>query len=244
MFPGFGTVLNILTIIIGGTLGVFIGGRISEKLRNLITDVLGCVTIISAADALSAYWHKDLQDSMPKGWVILVVVFSLLAGAVLGSLLRIEDRLENFGFNLKKRFSKDGGSNFVEGFVSASLIFAIGPLAILGSISDGMGTGIDQLVLKSTLDGFTSLAFAASLGWGVALSSLPVGIYQFAWTAIGLFLGAILTDYQVSAMTAVGGILLVGIALRLLRIKQIAVGNLLPALALAPLLALAAHQFV
>ena len=244
MFPGFGTVLNILAIIIGGTLGVFIGGRISEKLRNLITDVLGCVTVISAADALSAYWDQDLQDAMPKGWVILVVVFSLLVGAVIGSLLRIEDRLENFGLNLKTRFSKDGGSNFVEGFVSASLIFAIGPLAILGSISDGMGTGIDQLVLKSTLDGFTSLAFAASLGWGVALSSLPVGIYQFAWTAIGLFLGSILTDYQVSAMTAVGGILLVGIALRLLRIKQIAVGNLLPALALAPLLALAAHQFV
>ena len=244
MFPGFGTVLNILAIIIGGTLGVFIGGRISEKLRNLITDVLGCVTIISAADALSAYWDKDLQDAMPQGWVILVVVFSLLAGAVIGSLLRIEDRLENFGIKLKKRFSKDSGFNFVEGFVSASLIFAIGPLAILGSISDGMGTGIDQLVLKSTLDGFTSLAFAASLGWGVALSSLPVGIYQFAWTAIGLFLGSILTDYQVSAMTAVGGILLVGISLRLLRIKQIAVGNLLPALALAPLLALAAHQFV
>jgi uncharacterized membrane protein YqgA involved in biofilm formation len=244
MFPGFGTVLNILAIVIGGTLGVFIGGRISEKLRNLITDVLGCVTIISAADALSAYWNEDLQDAMPRGWVILVVVFSLLVGAMLGSLLRIEDRLENFGLNLKTRFSKDGGSNFVEGFVSASLIFAIGPLAILGSISDGMGTGIDQLVLKSTLDGFTSLAFAASLGWGVALSSLPVGIYQFAWTAIGLFLGSILTDYQVSAMTAVGGILLVGIALRLLRIKQIAVGNLLPALALAPLLALAAHQFV
>ena len=244
MFPGFGTVLNILAIIIGGTLGVFIGGRISEKLRNLITDVLGCVTVISAADALSAYWDKDLQGAMPKGWVILVVVFSLLVGAVIGSLLRIEDRLENFGLNLKTRFSKDGGSNFVEGFVSASLIFAIGPLAILGSISDGMGTGIDQLVLKSTLDGFTSLAFAASLGWGVALSSLPVGIYQFAWTAIGLFLGSILTDYQVSAMTAVGGILLIGIALRLLRIKQIAVGNLLPALALAPLLALAAHQFV
>ena len=244
MFPGFGTVLNILAIIIGGTLGVFIGGRISEKLRNLITDVLGCVTIISAADALSAYWDKDLQDAMPQGWVILVVVFSLLAGAVVGSLLGIEDRLENFGIKLKKRFSKDSGSNFVEGFVSASLIFAIGPLAILGSISDGMGTGIDQLVLKSTLDGFTSLAFAASLGWGVALSSLPVGIYQFAWTAIGLFLGSILTNYQVSAMTAVGGILLVGISLRLLRIKQIAVGNLLPALALAPLLALAAHQFV
>ena len=244
MFTGAGTVLNILTIVIGGALGVFIGAKISEKLRNLVTDVLGCVTIISAADALSAYWDVELQESMPKGWVILVVIFSLLIGALIGSALAIEDRLESIGNKLKSRFSKNGSSNFVEGFVSASLIFAIGPLAILGSISDGMGTGIDQLVLKSTLDGFAALAFAASLGWGVALSALPVGIYQFAWTAVGLFLGAILTNYQVAAMTAVGGILLVGISLRLLRIKQIAVGNLLPALALAPLFALAAHQFV
>jgi uncharacterized membrane protein YqgA involved in biofilm formation len=244
MFTGSGTVLNILTIVIGGALGVFIGAKISEKLRNLVTDVLGCVTIISAADALSAYWDIELQESMPKGWVILVVIFSLLVGALIGSALAIEDRLEFLGNKLKSRFSKNGSSNFVEGFVSASLIFAIGPLAILGSISDGMGTGIDQLVLKSTLDGFAALAFAASLGWGVALSALPVGIYQFAWTAVGLFLGAILTNYQVAAMTAVGGILLIGISLRLLRIKQIAVGNLLPALALAPLFALAAHQFV
>jgi uncharacterized membrane protein YqgA involved in biofilm formation len=244
MFAGAGTVLNILTIVIGGALGVFIGAKISEKLRNLVTDVLGCVTIISAADALSAYWDVELQESMPKGWVILVVIFSLLVGALIGSGLAIEERLESIGNKLKNKFSKNSSSNFVEGFVSASLIFAIGPLAILGSISDGMGTGIDQLVLKSTLDGFAALAFAASLGWGVALSALPVGIYQFAWTAIGLFLGAILTNYQVAAMTAVGGILLIGISLRLLRIKQIAVGNLLPALALAPLFALAAHQFV
>jgi uncharacterized membrane protein YqgA involved in biofilm formation len=244
MFAGAGTVLNILTIVIGGALGVFIGAKISEKLRNLVTDVLGCVTIISAADALSAYWDVELQESMPKGWVILVVIFSLLVGALIGSGLAIEERLESIGNKLKDKFSKNSSSNFVEGFVSASLIFAIGPLAILGSISDGMGTGIDQLVLKSTLDGFAALAFAASLGWGVALSALPVGIYQFAWTAIGLFLGAILTNYQVAAMTAVGGILLIGISLRLLRIKQIAVGNLLPALALAPLFALAAHQFV
>ena len=212
MFAGAGTVLNILTIVIGGALGVFIGAKISEKLRNLVTDVLGCVTIISAADALSAYWDVELQESMPKGWVILVVIFSLLVGALIGSALAIEDRLEFLGNKLKSRFSKNGSSNFVEGFVSASLIFAIGPLAILGSISDGMGTGIDQLVLKSTLDGFAALAFAASLGWGVALSALPVGIYQFAWTAVGLFLGAILTSYQVAAMTAVGGILLIGIS--------------------------------
>jgi uncharacterized membrane protein YqgA involved in biofilm formation len=243
MFVGFGTVLNILAIVIGGALGVALGSRFKERLRDLITQVLGCVTFISAADAISAYWKADLVDSLPRGATMLVVVFSLLLGALFGSWIDIEGRLENFAERLKGKFAKDGEHNFVEGFVSASLIFAIGPLAILGSISDGMGTGIDQLVLKSTLDFFTAMAFAATLGWGVASSALPVGIYQFVWTGIGLFLGSILAMYQVLAMTAVGGILLLGIAFRILKIKQIAVGNILPAIAIAPLLALIAHQF-
>ena len=243
MFPGFGTTLNIVAIIIGSVIGILIGKKLSEKFRRLITDVLGCVTAISAADALSFYWDASLTQALPQGGAILVVVFSLLIGAAIGSLLKIEESLEVFGEKLKSKFDKKEESNFVEGFVSASLVFAIGPLAILGSISDGMGTGIDQLVLKSTLDGFTSIAFAASLGWGVALSSLPVGIYQFIWTGIGISLGAILADYQIAAMTAVGGVLLIGISLRLLRIKDVAVANLLPAIALAPLIALLFESF-
>jgi uncharacterized membrane protein YqgA involved in biofilm formation len=150
--------------------------------------------------------------------------------------------LEVFGEKLRDKFSKKDESNFVEGFVSASLVFAIGPLAILGSISDGMGEGIDQLMLKSTLDGFTSIAFAASLGWGVALSSLPVGIYQMFWTGVGITLGAVLSAYQIAAMTAVGGVLLIGISLRLLKIKEIAIANLLPAIALAPVIAFLLSQ--
>jgi uncharacterized membrane protein YqgA involved in biofilm formation len=243
MFPGFGTTLNILAIIIGSGLGILIGKKLNEKFRSLITDVLGCVTAISAADALSSYWDVSLTQALPQGGAILVIVFSLLIGAAIGSWLKIEESLEVFGVKLKSKFDKKEESNFVEGFVSASLVFAIGPLAILGSISDGMGTGIDQLVLKSTLDGFTSIAFAASLGWGVALSSLPVGVYQFIWTGIGVSLGAILADYQIAAMTAVGGVLLIGISLRLLRIKDVAVANLLPAIALAPLIALFFESF-
>ena len=243
MFPGFGTISNIVAIIIGSVICILIGKKLSEKFRRLITDVLGCVTAISAADALSSYWDVSLTQALPQGGAILVVVFSLLIGAAIGSWLKIEESLEVFGEKLKSKFDKKEESNFVEGFVSASLVFAIGPLAILGSISDGMGTGIDQLVLKSTLDGFTSIAFAASLGWGVALSSLPVGIYQFIWTGIGISLGAILADYQIAAMTAVGGVLLIGISLRLLRIKDVAVANLLPAIALAPLIALLFESF-
>jgi uncharacterized protein len=241
MFVGIGTVINVIAIISGAALGVLLGNKMSEKTRSLAMDVLGAITLIAAAGAIKALWDQELIQYLPDGAPLLVVLASLLLGGLIGSFLKIEERLEVMGTGLKKRFDKDGKSPFVEGFVSASLLFVIGPLAILGSISDGMSTGIEQLTLKSILDFFTSIAFAAALGWGVALSALPVGIYQFAWTGVGFGLGAILEPYQVSAMTATGGVLLLGIALKLLNIKQIAIGNLLPALILAPLFALLAN---
>jgi uncharacterized membrane protein YqgA involved in biofilm formation len=243
MFIGLGTFINIAAIILGSVIGMLLGNKISEKTRNLMTDVLGAITLIGAAGAIKSLWNSDLVLNLPQGSPILIVLASLLLGGVLGSLLKIEDRLEALGIKLKNSFDKSGDSPFVEGFVTSSLIFVIGPLAILGSISDGMSTGIEQLTLKSILDFFASIAFAAALGWGVALSALPVGIYQFAWTGVGFGLGAILAGYQVSAMTATGGVLLLGIGLKLLKIKEIAIGNLLPALALAPLLALLASSF-
>ena len=239
MFVGIGTVVNVVAIIVGAALGVLMGNRISEKTRTLMTDVLGAITLIGAASAITELWNEDFLSSVPDGFPILIVLGALLLGGLVGSALKIEERLENWGLQLKRRFDKNSDSPFVEGFVTASLIFVIGPLAILGSISDGMSTGIDQLALKSTLDFFAALAFAAALGWGVALSALPVGIYQGIWTGIGFVLGSILSNYQVSAMTATGGVLLLGIGLKLLGIKNIAIGNLLPSLALAPLLALA-----
>jgi hypothetical protein len=161
----------------------------------------------------------------------------------MGSALNLESRLENIGHYLRRQFRAEGQGTFVEGFLSSSLLFVIGPLAILGSISDGMGTGTDQLILKSSLDFFAAMAFAASLGWGVAASAIPVGIYQGLWTVVGFSLGSILSDYQIDAMTIVGGLMLVSIGLGLLKIKTIAVGNLLPALLIAPLLVGVLHQF-
>lgn len=243
MFIGFGTVLNVATILLGSVLGVLVGNRLKESTRNLVMDVLGAVTLISAAGAIFAIWDTKLTNATPQGAPILVVLGSLLIGGVLGAALDLEGRLENLGGYLKSKLDKKGNSPFIEGFVTASLIFVIGPLAILGSISDGMGSGIEQLTLKSILDFFASIAFAATLGWGVAASAIPVGVYQLAWTAMGLLAGQVLADYQISAMTAVGGVLLLGIAFRLLKIKEIAVGNLLPALAFAPLLAFLARLF-
>ena len=243
MFPGIGTVINVVTIIAGASIGVLVGNRMSIKTRVLLTDVLGLVTLLGAASALMAMWSSRFNLAFPKGWPLLVVLGSLLIGGLAGSALQLEDKLDTLGETLRRRFKASKESPFVEGFVSASLLFAIGPLAILGSISDGMSTGIDQLLLKSTLDFFAAMAFATSLGWGVAVSALPVGIYQGFWTLLGLFLGQVLSPYQVDAMTAVGGVMLVTIGLRLLNIKNVAIGNLLPALAVAPLLAFVVHQF-
>jgi uncharacterized membrane protein YqgA involved in biofilm formation len=244
MFVGIGTVINVLTIVTGASLGMLGGARFPEKLRILITDVLGCITLINAADNLRSVWAHSFVSAVPKGWTTLGTLAALILGGVLGYLLKIEIKLENFGSAIKKRFGARDKGSFLEGFMAASLLFAIGPLAILGSISDGMHTGIQQLVLKSTLDGFAAMAFATTFGWGVAFSAIPVAIYQFTWTGIGYFLGNILTAYQVQSLTAVGGVMLFGIGLRLLNIKFISIGDLLPALIFAPLVALAAHQFI
>ena len=243
MFIGSGTLINVLTIIGGAGFGVLFGGRMPERMRGLITDVLGLITILGAATTLTPITSDRYVDALPKGWPLLAVLASLLLGGVLGSALNLEDRLKAFGHYLRGRFKAERDGTFVEGFLLSSLLFVIGPLAILGSISDGMGTGTDQLILKSSLDFFAAMAFAATLGWGVAASAIPVGIYQGLWTMAGFALGSVLADYQIDAMTIVGGLMLLSIGLGLLKIKTIAVGNLLPALALAPIVAGVLHQF-
>ena len=242
MFPGVGTIINILTIVSGASLGVLVGHRMPLRTRTLLTDVLGLVTLLGAASALIPLWSRRYVDAFPQGWSLLVILGSLLLGGLIGSALKLENKLDSLGEKLRIRFKASSDSPFVEGFIAASLLFAIGPLAILGSISDGMGTGIDQLILKSTLDFFAAMAFATSLGWGVAVSALPVGIYQGVWTVVGFGLGEVLAGYQIDTMTIVGGLMLVCIAFKLLNIKTVAVGNLLPALAIAPILALLVHS--
>ena len=244
MFVGIGTLINVFTIIGGAALGVFVGERLSLRSRVLITEILGLITMLGAVTALAPMWTARYINAIPKGWTLLAILGSLLIGGLIGSALDLEKRLENFGERLRGRFGAKQESPFIEGFVSASLLFAIGPLAILGSVSDGMTTGIDQLILKSSLDFFAAMAFAASLGWGVAAAAIPVAIYQGAWTIIGFFLGNILDGYQVDAMTITGGVMLVCIGLRLLKIKEIAVGNLLPGLFIAPVFVLALNAFI
>ena len=237
-FIGAGTFINIVAVIIGASLGIIAGSRFSVKSQQLITDVLGLVTLLAAASALSELFSPTFKNELPDGSSLLIVLGAMLLGGLIGSALRLESRLDAFGENLRRKFRASAESSFVEGFVSASLLFVIGPLAILGSVSDGMSRGIDQLLLKSALDFFAAMAFASSLGWGVAASAIPVAIYQGFWTVTGFFLGEVLSNTQIQAMTIAGGLMLVGIGLRLLDIKKIAVANLLPALIIAPLLVL------
>jgi len=243
MFAGVGTLINVVAILIGSSIGILAGTRITKKSQSLITDVLGLITALGAASALAPLWSPTFQASLPKSSALLVILASMLIGGLIGSALSLENRLDSFGENLRKRFKASQESPFVEGFVSASLLFVIGPLAILGSVSDGMSQGIDQLILKSSLDFFAAMAFASTLGWGVAASAIPVAIYQGFWTIIGLAAGSVLSQYQIDAMTICGGLMLVGISLRLLDIKRIQVANLLPALVIAPTIDTVLHLF-
>jgi uncharacterized protein len=240
MFRGFGTVVNVATVLTGSSVGVLLGNRLPLRTREVVTDALGLVTLL--VGALSAMSVRDprLAHAVGSSAPVLLVLGSLLLGGIAGSLLQVEYRLERFGSRLQARVAGGPGSadrrRFVEGFVAASLLFCIGPLTVLGSLSDGLGHGADQLILKSTLDGFASIAFAASFGWGVAASALVVAVVQGSLTLIGGLLGGLLPEAHLVALTATGGLLLVGVALRLLRIRQVPVGDLLPALVIAPLL--------
>jgi uncharacterized membrane protein YqgA involved in biofilm formation len=236
---GAGTLLNVATVLAGSGIGVLLGHRLPGRTREVVTDGLGLVTLLVAATSAAAVLDPALEDAVGSSAPVLIVLGSVLIGGIAGSLLRVEDRLEAMGEAIRRRIPHGGGSDrdrFVEGFVTASLVFCVGPLTILGSLDDGLGRGIDKLALKATLDGFAAVAFAASLGWGVAASALVVLVVQGALTLLGAALGDLLPDAHLAALTATGGLLLVGVGLRLLRIKSVPVADLLPALAVAPLL--------
>ena len=237
---GLGTMLNVAAILVGAGLGVLVGHRLPERTRRTVTDALGLVTLVIGGLNLAALRDDDFRAAVGDGGTLLVVLGALLIGGIAGSLMRIEERLESVGAWLQRTLVRGGGSasraSFVEGFVDASLVFCIGPLAVLGSLSDGLGQGIEQLALKSTLDGFASLAFAASLGWGVAASALSVGVWQGLLTVLAALLGAFLSGAMIASLTATGGVLLLGVGLRLLNLRAVAVGDLLPALVVAPML--------
>ena len=241
MLPGLASLVNVTTVLVGATAGVLLGNRLPVRTRDLVTDALGLVTLLIAATSAMEVLSPDLSDEVGDSAPMLIVLGSLLLGGIAGSLLRLEQRVEGFG-RLAAAPARPGETGsaerarFIEGFVVSSLVFCTGPLTILGSLNDGLGNGADQILLKSVLDGFAAVAFAASFGWGVAASAVTIVVIQGGLTLAGVALGDVLPDAHLAAITAAGGLLLVGVALRLLRIREIPVADLLPALLVAPLL--------
>jgi uncharacterized protein len=223
-----GTLLNVGTVLLGTLIGSLIGGRLPERIHQRVLFGLGMVTLVLGVDNALA-WQGD-----ESGRVLLSVLGGVLLGGIAGEVLRLEDRFEALGDRLQARFSGGGESTVSEGFFTATLLFCIGPLTVLGSIADGLRGDYDLLATKSVLDGFASIALAAALGPGVALAAVSVLVIQG-----GISLGAgvfedVLVGEPLDALTSAGGVLIVGIALKLLDVKDVRVGNYLPALVLAP----------
>ena len=222
-----GTLLNIATVLIGGALGLIFGARIPDPLKATVISALGLFTL-----AMGLQMFLNTENP-------LIVLGSLLIGTLLGEWWRIEDGLQNLGRFLEQRFSRedDASNKFVRGFLAASLLFCVGPMTILGSIQDGLTGDYNLLAVKSVLDGFASLAFASTLGVGVMFSTLVILVYQGGLSLLAAQLNTIVTPSMMNELTATGGVILVGLAFSsLLEIKKIRVGNMLPALAVAPLI--------
>jgi hypothetical protein len=224
-----GTLLNIATVLIGGLIGVLFGARIPDKLKETVVAGMGLFTA-----AMGLQMFLDTENA-------LIVLGALLIGTLLGEWWRIEDGLHRLGELLERKFSReesdDGSNKFVRGFLTASLLFCVGPMTILGSIQDGLTGDYNLLAVKSVLDGFASMAFASTLGVGVLFSTIVILVYQGGLSLLAAQLDALVTPSMMNELTATGGVILLGLAISsLLEIKKIRVGNMLPALAIAPLI--------
>ncbi|NLG27885.1 MAG: DUF554 domain-containing protein [Chloroflexi bacterium] len=221
-----GTLLNVGSVLVGGGLGALLGSRLPERMRDTVMHGLGLVTLVMGV-------HLTLKTQE-----ILIVMGSVLIGGLLGEWLRIDAGLERLSGWLHERVRRRVGDRplgrFTEGFVTASLVFCVGPMTILGSIQDGLTGDFTLLAIKSLVDAFAALAFASSLGIGVLFSALTVLIYQGALTLLAGVAQSVLTDPMIAEMTATGGVLILAIGFMLLDIKRIRVANLLPALVIAP----------
>lgn len=217
-----GTIVNAAAIVIGGLLGTLLGNRFPEKMKVTVIQGLGLTVLLVGMQM--AIQSKN----------ILMVIFSIVIGGILGEWIDIEARLHQVGRWVEEKCKGFGkGGNIAEGFVRTSLIYCVGAMAITGAIQDGLNHDPSTLIAKGMIDGFSAIAFAATMGFGVALSSVPVFIYQGSLTIAASWVQALMTPPIVAEMTATGGLLIMGIGLNIMEITKIKVGNLLPAIFVA-----------
>ncbi|MBA3870098.1 MAG: DUF554 domain-containing protein [Anaerolineae bacterium] len=238
-----GAILNMITVAFGSIIGLLVGNRLSQKIQESVVTGLGLVTMFVGI------------SNAGKSGNIIIPVLSIAIGVIIGELLDIQTKLERFGSWLQSKFSSpqapstedeagastdslDSRTRFITGFVTASLVFCIGPLTFVGSLQDGMGlaVGFQQIAIKSVLDLFASMAFAASFGVGVTFSVVTILVVQGGLSLLGSVAGNVMTTPMINEMTGVGGIMLMGLSLILLDLKKPRMANFLPALILAPLI--------
>jgi uncharacterized membrane protein YqgA involved in biofilm formation len=216
-------------VIAGSTVGTFLRSRFPDRVRQMVMWGVGLVSLVIG-----------LQMSLTTN-NILVVLGSLLTGGIIGELLRLEENLNKLGDTFQAKLSGKKDSMFSKGFVTASLLFCVGPMTILGSIQDGLSGDYTLLATKSILDGFASLALAASMGWGVLFAALTVLVYQGGLTLGAGLAKTLLTEPMVAEMSATGGTLILAIGLNLLDLIAIRVANFLPAMVIAPVVVAVLH---
>ena len=221
-----GTFINVGTVLAGTLVGTLAGGRLPVGLQQRVLAGLGLVTLVIGVDGALAW----------EGTNPLYVLGGVVLGGLAGEAIGIERRLERLGDRIQRALAGEGHSTVSEGFVTASLLFCVGPLTVLGSIEDGLTDEYTQLATKSVLDGFAAIALAAGLGWGVGIAAVTVLVVQGAITLGAGAFEDILTGETLDALTSTGGILIIGIALKLLDVKDVKVGNFLPALVLTPVI--------
>lgn len=224
---GLGTAINVVAVLVGGGIGTLAGARLPPGMRETAMNAIGLVTLLIGVQSFLRFDN------------VLVPLVSVIVGLVLGELAGIDAVLKRFGDALERRFSK-GESPVSRAFVTTSLLFCVGPLTILGSVQDGISGDYELLALKSALDFVAALSFASVLGWGVLLSAGSVLVVQGGLTLAGALFGSFMDEPMILAMTATGGVLILGLGLVLLELREVRVANMLPALLIAPLLVAAA----
>jgi len=226
---GIGTIVNAAAIITGGVSGALLRSGLPERFRETVMQALGLsILMIGFSGALQGIYVVTAGGKLSREYIMLMI-FSLVGGAIIGELLNIEDKLEKLGLWIEKKYLKNSG-NFAEGFVTASLVFCVGAMAIVGSLEDGLTGDTGTLFAKAVLDGVISVIFAATLGIGVAFSAIPVFLYQGLITLMAGFIKPWLTEPVISQTSLVGSILIIAIGINTLELKKIKVGNLLPAI--------------
>jgi len=239
-----GTIVNVVTVVTGSVLGILAGERLPERYRHIVLNALGLVTITLGVDAGVLQFARTVERFGPLvdagktygARLAMVMIASLVLGAILGTALRLHERIEAAGVWIHRRFSEGDGRSFAEGFLTASVIFCVGPLTLLGCLENGAHGNASFLYIKSALDGFCSLALASALGWGVFASGATVLGFQGGLSLLAFWVAEPLDELSMALMTVVGGVMLLATALMILEIKRIPVANLVPGLFLPPLL--------